>query len=71
VYGEPRWSHIINPMLAAALRAFPRQALHAWRVTLTHPVTGVRLLVEAPLPRDLADLLTASGLRREVLSHES
>ena len=70
VYGEPRWSHVSDPTLAAALRAFPRQALHAWRVTLTHPVTGMRLLLEAPLPRDLDELLTASGLRPEVLSYE-
>jgi 23S rRNA pseudouridine1911/1915/1917 synthase len=70
VYGEPHWSHIIDPTLAATLRAFPRQALHAWRVTLTHPVTGVRVLLEAPVPRDLEDLLTASGLHRQVLSHE-
>jgi 23S rRNA pseudouridine1911/1915/1917 synthase len=62
VYGEPRWSQIIDPTLAATLRAFPRQALHAWRVTLIHPVTGERLLLEAPLPRDLDGLLTASGL---------
>jgi 23S rRNA pseudouridine1911/1915/1917 synthase len=70
MYGEPRWSHVSDPTLAAALRAFPRQALHAWRITLIHPVTGVRLLLEAPLPRDLDDLLTASGLHREALSHE-
>jgi 23S rRNA pseudouridine1911/1915/1917 synthase len=62
VYGEPRWSRILDPSLAATLRAFPRQALHAWRVTLTHPVTGERLLVEAPLPGDLDGLLAASGL---------
>jgi hypothetical protein len=30
----------------------------------------VRLLLEAPVPRDLEDLLTASGLDREVLSDE-
>lgn len=29
---------------------FPRQALHAWRIGLTHPGTGERLQVEAPLP---------------------
>jgi len=61
-YGEPRWSQIIDPALAAALRAFPRQALHAWRVALTHPVTRDRLRLEAPVPRDLDGLLTASGL---------
>jgi hypothetical protein len=62
VYGEPRWSNVRDPVLATALRTFPRQALHAWRVALTHPSTGARLLLEAPAPRDLAELLTATGL---------
>lgn len=31
----------------------PRQALHAWRLALPHPVTGVRVELEAPLPDDL------------------
>lgn len=30
-----------------------RQFLHAWRLTLTHPVTGEELSFEAPLPPDL------------------
>jgi 23S rRNA pseudouridine1911/1915/1917 synthase len=62
VYGEPRWSQVVDPALAAALSAFPRQALHAWRVSLTHPVTGEPLTFEAPVPRDLEGLMTASGL---------
>ncbi|MGB7219396.1 MAG: RluA family pseudouridine synthase [Vicinamibacterales bacterium] len=61
-YGEPRWSKVTDPALAAALRTFPRQALHAWRLALTHPVTRTRLFLEAPVPRDLAQLLTATGL---------
>jgi 23S rRNA pseudouridine1911/1915/1917 synthase len=61
-YGEPRWSQVIDPALAATLQAFPRQALHAWRVAITHPVTHDRLLLEAPVPHDLEGLLTASGL---------
>jgi 23S rRNA pseudouridine1911/1915/1917 synthase len=61
-YGEPRWSQIIDPALASALRSFPRQALHSWRVALTHPVTHERLQLEAPVPRDVDDLLTVSGL---------
>ncbi len=61
-YGEPRWSEIVDSTLAATLRAFPRQALHAWRAALTHPNTRERLLFEAPVPRDLEGLLTASGL---------
>ena len=62
-YGEPRWSEIVDSTLAATLRAFPRQALHAWRVALIHPITHERLRFEAPLPQDFDGLLTAAGLR--------
>jgi 23S rRNA pseudouridine1911/1915/1917 synthase len=61
-YGEPRWSQIGDAPLAAALRAFPRQALHAWRVAVTHPITRERLVLEAPVPRDLDDLMNEAGL---------
>lgn len=61
-YGASRSADITDPVLAAALRAFPRQALHAWRVAFTHPVTGERLLLDAPVPDDLERLLSASGL---------
>jgi RluA family pseudouridine synthase len=30
-----------------------RVALHAWRLAFTHPITGVPLSIEAPLPEDL------------------
>jgi 23S rRNA pseudouridine1911/1915/1917 synthase len=33
----------------------PRHALHAARLSLAHPMTGVPLTVEAPLPADIAD----------------
>ena len=62
MYGEPRWSDIDDPVLGATLRAFPRQALHAWRVSFTHPMTRARLTIEAPIPNDLEQLLEASGL---------
>jgi 23S rRNA pseudouridine1911/1915/1917 synthase len=39
-----------------------RQALHAYRLTLTHPITAVRLTFEAPLPPDM--LRTLDALRR-------
>jgi 23S rRNA pseudouridine1911/1915/1917 synthase len=43
-----------------ALRAidFPRQALHAYRLAFRHPAGAQRLSFEAPLPSDMADLLT-------------
>ena len=35
----------------------PRQALHAARLTIYHPITGQRLSLSAPLPKDMTDLL--------------
>jgi 23S rRNA pseudouridine1911/1915/1917 synthase len=48
-----------SPQLAAQLRAFPRQALHAARLGLAHPTTGRELDLQAPLPADLEQLLAA------------
>jgi len=61
-YGEAGWSRVADVELAAALRAFPRQALHAWRVSFVHPATRRRVIIDAPLPRDFEDLLTVTGL---------
>lgn len=36
---------------------FPRQALHAHRLSFAHPIDKRPLTFEAPLPKDLADLL--------------
>jgi 23S rRNA pseudouridine1911/1915/1917 synthase len=43
--------------LAAALHAFARQALHASRLALAHPLTGRPLVCTAPVPPDMAALL--------------
>jgi 23S rRNA pseudouridine1911/1915/1917 synthase len=45
--------------LRLALREFPRQALHAARLQLQHPVTGKPLEAQAPLPQDMQDLIAA------------
>lgn len=34
-----------------------RQALHAWRLCLAHPITGEQLAFESPLPADMVRLL--------------
>lgn len=39
-----------------------RQALHAHRLVLQHPVTGVELRLESPLPADLASAVQNAGL---------
>jgi len=36
-----------------AVLRLPRHALHAWRLSLPHPATGVRVDLEAPLAHDL------------------
>ena len=63
IYGEPRWTSVDDASAAAALKAFPRQALHAWRLALAHPVTGARLEIDAPVPADMTRLLSACGVR--------
>jgi len=62
LYGEPRWKGIRDPAVAAACRDFPRQALHAHHLVVTHPVTGETLDVTAPLPEDLRGLLAVAGM---------
>ena len=63
VYGSPRWKGVRDETLREALRTFPRQALHAWRLGLRHPGTGERMSFTAPVPADMAGLLEAAGLR--------
>jgi 23S rRNA pseudouridine1911/1915/1917 synthase len=46
-----------TPAQRAALAGFGRQALHAARLSFSHPVTGRQLSIEAPLPDDFAALL--------------
>jgi len=48
-----------TPDLAAALRGFGRQALHAARLELTHPGSGEPMAWASPLPEDLRALLEA------------
>lgn len=57
VYGAPRFQGIADPELSRRCEAFPRQALHAWRLRLAHPATGDPLELRAPLPSDMAELL--------------
>jgi 23S rRNA pseudouridine1911/1915/1917 synthase len=61
VYGDSRIA-VGDSALAAALRAFPRQALHASRLAFVHPSTGCRVIIEAPLPNDIERLLKDAGI---------
>lgn len=61
--GRPRPPRGAATELVETLSAFPRQALHACRLALTHPATGATLTWESPVPDDLTELLDC--LRRE------
>ena len=37
--------------------AAKRNMLHAWKLAFPHPITGARIAVEAPLPKDFAKLM--------------
>ena len=48
----------------AAGRAWPRLALHAWKMAFVHPVNGQHLALAAPIPPDLGPLVERAGGRR-------
>ena len=54
-YGNRQNQHLSD----LAGYAAPRQMLHAWHLTFSHPRTAKRLSFEAPLPEDFLDALAA------------
>jgi 23S rRNA pseudouridine1911/1915/1917 synthase len=51
----------MSPELVAAIKAFPRQALHARYLSLQHPADQREMRFEAPLPQDFLGLLKVLG----------
>lgn len=56
--GRPRFPAGASEALRQVVQDFPRQALHATRLGLSHPITGERMQWEVPIPEDMAELLT-------------
>ena len=54
---ERGWPLIGDAMYGVADARLPRQALHSWRATFEHPITGAALTITAPLPDDMRQLL--------------
>lgn len=65
--GRPRLPKQPGERLRETLQRFRRQALHARRLELEHPVTGETLTFESPLPEDFEQLLAA--LRDDANAH--
>jgi 23S rRNA pseudouridine1911/1915/1917 synthase len=61
VYGGRRKPSVValGAPAAAAIAAFPRQALHAATLGFSHPVTDAPMSFESPLPPDFAALIGA------------
>ncbi len=57
--GRARIPPNCSEQLARVLRGFRRQALHAARLGLIHPVTGERMHWSAPVPEDMRELIEA------------
>lgn len=55
--GRQRIPKGVAEEIATLIRRFPRQALHARRLTLSHPVSVEEMSWEAPVPDDLVQLL--------------
>ncbi len=55
--GRLRLPRACSEDMEAALRGFRRQALHALRLGLVHPVSGEAMSWEAPLPADMLALI--------------
>jgi len=55
--GRPRIPKGSSPELISYLEKFKRQALHAWQLGLTHPLTGEAMTWQADIPEDMQALL--------------
>ena len=58
-YGAYQKKLHITSELSQIIQSFPRQALHAKKLSLNHPITKKEIIVEAPTPLDLNSLLLA------------
>ncbi len=66
--GRPRPPKNATPELLSYLRSFKRQALHAAKLTLFHPISGEQMTWQAPVPDDFLKL--AELLRQDNKAHQ-
>lgn len=57
--GRPRPPRNATQGLTEQLREFKRQALHAIKLSIAHPITGEKMTWEAPVPEDMIKLVAA------------
>ena len=57
--GRPRPPKGATPELFELLRSFRRQALHAVKLSIAHPITGEMMTWQAPIPDDMVAMTHA------------
>ena len=61
--GDPVYGNRIpkrhSPEILSLLKTVSRQMLHAWQIHLIHPGTGEEISFEAPVPSDMAQLISS------------
>lgn len=66
--GRPKPIKGSSNELIEAMRGFKRQALHAIKLQLEHPITGELMRWQAPVPQDMLDM--AELLRQDTLDNQ-
>ncbi len=56
--GRPKIPKAASPDLIAMITNFKRQALHACRLGLEHPISGEYMEWESELPQDILEMLS-------------
>lgn len=59
VYSGPQWRGIPDKKIQRILSSLHRQALHAASITFPHPRDGRVMVVEAAMPSDMREIVTA------------
>jgi 23S rRNA pseudouridine955/2504/2580 synthase len=62
VAGDRRYGDFAWNRLARSRWGLRRMGLHAWKLTIPHPATGVPLKLQAPLPAELLEVLSRANL---------
>ncbi|MBM4314174.1 MAG: RluA family pseudouridine synthase [Deltaproteobacteria bacterium] len=62
--GAGKFRSVEDAALRVRMKELDRQALHAWRLAFSHPVSGEALRFSSPLPEDIASL--CSSLREKI-----
>lgn len=68
--GRPRPPKGASEKFMTTLRSFDRQALHAAKLGLIHPITGEKMVWDAPLPDDIVKLIAVLREDKEQFKNE-